>query len=115
LILGPPRINLEKSSSSELYSYIDNPTPVTIICHWWGNPVPTLSVKKNNKALPSQDVEIDGPKLEATVKIDSEDDFGNYLCHASNTFGDATYDLSVKEAGKLCHSVERESWGIFVA
>lgn len=112
MILGPPRINLEKSSSSNLYSYIDNPTPVTIICHWWGFPVPELSIKKNNKALPSEDVKIDGPELEATIKIDSEDDFGNYTCHASNKFGDATYDLSVTKAGKWYCPVGREGWGI---
>lgn len=100
MILGPPRINLEKSSSSELFSYIDNPSPVTIICYWWGYPVPALDIKKNNNALPSDDVKVDGPRLEATVKIDSEDDFGSYTCHASNRFGDATYDISVMKAGK---------------
>lgn len=109
LILGPPRINLKKSSSPELYSYIDNPSPVTIICHWWGYPAPALSIKKNNKALPTDDVKINGPRLEATIKIDSEDDFGNYACHASNTFGDATYDLGVLKAGKWHRPVGRES------
>lgn len=112
MILGPPRINLEKSSFSQLYSYIDNPTPVTIICYWWGYPIPALSIKKNNKALPSEDVKIDGRRLEATVKIDSEDDFGNYTCHASNRFGDATYDLSIMKAGKWYCPVGREGWGI---
>lgn len=99
-VYGPPRINLEESSSSKLYSFIDNPTPVTIICHWWGYPIPALSIRKNNKALPSEDVQVDGRRLQATVKIDSEDDFGNYTCHASNRFGDASYVLSVTKAGK---------------
>lgn len=100
LIPGPPRINLEESSSSKLYSFIDNPTPVTIICHWWGYPIPALGIRKNNRALPSEDVQVNDRTLEATVKIDSEDDFGNYTCHASNTFGDASYVLSVTKAGK---------------
>ena len=113
LIPGPPRINLEESSSSKLYSFIDNPTPVTIICHWWGYPIPALSIRKNNKALPSEDVQVDGRRLQATVKIDSEDDFGNYTCHASNRFGDATYVLSVTKAGKWCCPEGREGWCIF--
>ena len=110
LILGPPRINLEKSSSSSLYSYIDNPSPVKIICLWWGCPIPALSIKKNNKALPSKDVKIDGPRLEASVTIDSEDDFGIYTCHASNTHGEDNYVLSVMKAGQWCCEVGREGW-----
>ena len=61
--------------------------------------------------MPSEDVQINGPRLEATLKIDSEDDFGNYTCHASNTFGDATYVLSVTKAGKWYCQVGREGWG----
>ncbi|XP_078378792.1 neural cell adhesion molecule 2-like isoform X2 [Oculina patagonica] len=99
-VYGPPRINLERSSSSKLYSYIGNPSPVTITCVWWGYPIPALSIKKNNKALPSEDVRIDGPRLEATVTIDSEDDFADYTCHATNTYGEATYAFSVMKAGK---------------
>ena len=84
---------------------------MTITCYWWGFPVPDLSIKKNNKALPSDDVRIDGPRLEVTVTIKDEDDFGDYTCHASNTYGEATYVLSVMKAGQWNCPVGRVGWG----
>lgn len=97
---GPPRINLEKSSSSTLYSFVGNPSPVTIKCLWWGYPVPDIGIKKDNKELAREDVQTVPPRLEATVSVRSDEDFTTYTCHATNVYGSASYDVAINKAGK---------------
>ena len=73
---------------------------------WWGDPKPTLSIRKNDTALPSGDVEVQEPtgknllsNLTATVITDGDEDFGTYTCHASNPLGSATYVVDINEQG----------------
>ena len=73
---------------------------------WWGHPNPTLSIRKNDTALPSEDVKIKEPTgtdllsyLTATVITDGDEDFGAYTCHASNSFGSATYIVDIYKQG----------------
>lgn len=97
---GPPRINLDKSSPSNLYSFIGNPSPVTIKCLWWGSPVPDIRITKGNKELPSEEVQSNPPRLEATVTVKNDEDFTTYTCHATNVYGSASYDVAINKAGK---------------
>ena len=83
-----------------------NPTAVTIKCVWWGYPNPTLSIRKNDTALPSVDVEVKEPtgenmlsNLTATVITDDDEDFGTYTCHASNYIGSANYSVDINKPG----------------
>lgn len=100
LILGLLRINFKKFLFFEFYFYIDNFLFVIIICYWWGYLVFVFSIKKNNKVLLIDDVKINGLRFEVIIKIDSEDDFGNYVCYVFNMFGDVIYDLGVLKVGK---------------
>ena len=83
-----------------------NPTAVTIKCVWWGDPNPTLSIRKNDIDLPSEDVEIQEPtgknllsNLTATIITDGDEDFGAYTCHASNSIGSATHIVDINKPG----------------
>ena len=83
-----------------------NPTAVTIKCVWWGYPNPTLSIRKNDIDLPSGDVEVKEwtkedllSYLTATVITDSDEDFGAYTCHASNSLGSATHIVDIYKQG----------------
>ena len=83
-----------------------NPTAVAIKCVWWGYPNPTLGIRKNDIALPSGDVEIKEPTekgllsyLTATVITDSDEDFGAYTCHASNSLGSANHTVDIYKQG----------------
>ena len=83
-----------------------NPTAVTIKCVWWGYPTPTLNIRKNDIALPSEDVEVKEPTakdllsyLTATVLTDGDEDFGAYTCHASNSLGSATHIVDINKQG----------------
>lgn len=118
LFLGPPRINIAESTNrTELYSYAGNPSPVTIHCVWWGHPDPTLSIRKNNKLLPSEDVQVKAPEdgllsyLEATVMTDGDEDFGTYTCHATNRLGSATHVVVINKAGKWTERMGRDGTG----
>ena len=92
---------------------MDNPTAVTIKCVWWGDPKPTLSIIKNDTALPSGDVEVQEPTgknmlsyLTATVITDGDEDFGTYTCHASNYIGSANYSVDINKPGQWSTSSE---------
>lgn len=107
LFSGPPRINFDESTNiTDLYSYVGNPSPITIHCVWWGYRKPTLSIRKDDKPLPSEDVSVRAPQdsflsyLEATVTTDTDEDFGAYTCHASNSFGSAAHVVVISEAGE---------------
>ena len=106
LTLGPPRIHYgESTNQTQVYSYVGNPSSVTINCVWWGFPKPTLSIRKDNEQLPSKDVSIKTTKLlsylQATVLTNDEEDFGTYTCHASNEYGSATHLVIINKAGEL--------------
>ena len=82
------------------------PTAVTIKCVWWGYPNPTLSIRKNDIALPRWDVEVKEPTeadllsyLTATVIIDGDEDFGAYTCNASNALGSASHIVDINKQG----------------
>ena len=92
---------------------MDNPTAVTIKCVWWGDPKPILSIRKNDTALPSGDVEVKEPTgenmlsyLTATVITDGDEDFGTYTCHASNYIGSANYSVDINKPGQWSTSSE---------
>ena len=83
-----------------------NPTAVIIKCVWWGYPNPILSIRKNDIDLPSEDVEVKEPTKEdllsyltATVNTDSDEDFGEYTCHASNSHGSANHTVDIHKLG----------------
>ena len=83
-----------------------NSTAVTIKCVWWGDPKPTLGIRKNDTALPSVDVEVKEPtgenmlsNLTATVITDDDEDFGTYTCHASNSLGSANHTVDIYKQG----------------
>lgn len=104
IVYGPPRIHYgESTNQTQLYSYVGNPSSVTMNCVWWGFPKPTLSIRKDNEQLPSKDVSTKTTKLlsylQATVLTDDEEDFGTYTCHASNEFGSATHLVIINKAG----------------
>ena len=80
---------------------------------WWGDPKPTLSIIKNDTALPSGDVEVQEPTgknmlsyLTATVITDGDEDFGTYTCHASNYIGSANYSVDINKPGQWSTSSE---------
>ena len=84
-----------------------NPTAVIIKCVWWGYPNPTLSIRKNDIDLPTGDVEVKEwtkedllSYLTATVITDSDEDFGEYTCHASNSLGSANHTVDIYKQGQ---------------
>ena len=104
-LLGPPRLNYEKSTNqTQLFSYLGNPTPINISCVWWGYPEPKLSIQKDGIDLPSQIVSLKTDDflsyLEVSLLTNKEDDFGNYTCHASNSFGSASHVVVINKQGK---------------
>ena len=87
---------------------------MTIKCVWWGYPVPEVSIRKDDKALPSEDVQTEPPRLEATVNVKGDEDFTTYTCHATNVHGSASYDVTINKAGWWFCPMGREGWVTFV-
>lgn len=97
LFPGPPVLD-KKKSTNVVYSYQGNSKKVLISCRWWGFPIPKMNFTKPNRGL-LKDVSVSGRTIKGYIITTNKDDFGKYVCFASNTLGTRKHTVFVKEAG----------------
>ncbi|XP_031568335.1 neural cell adhesion molecule 2-like isoform X2 [Actinia tenebrosa] len=96
IVYGPPVLN-KKKSTNVVYSYQGNPIKVPISCSWWGFPIPNMNFTKPNRAL-LRDVSLSGRTINGYLSTTNKQDFGVYICFASNKLGTRRHKIYVKEA-----------------
>ena len=85
--------------AKSVFSYIGNPKPTVFNCEFSGYPPPDVRIIKDGQVLASSQ-----ESLSYSVKVDSLDDFGEYVCMAENEVkvSSKSYTFEIISSGAVC-------------
>ncbi|XP_078381279.1 hemicentin-2-like isoform X4 [Oculina patagonica] len=92
-VKSAPKIN-KHASPTPVYSFVGNRKPVTVMCSFYGYPVPTVVMADKN----GTEIARGNGSASKTFDTTTKRDFGMYNCSANSPDGSAQYLVEFKKA-----------------